>query len=454
MGFTKLGPGVLRLTNASNNYSGPTTVLNGELDLGGANTNYPAGRVTVSSASSGGQSVLSLLNANALGTNSNDNYLAPVSLNSTGGGTVILQIGATIGLDPNAPTSTADFSYQVVPAGQTPTAGQISLGSSGNTADVVGFSASAASTATTRTVALYSTSAATTLQTLQFGTYIPGNLVLGSPTANTMLILGNPIDLNSNAAGTNVQFSSIRGVGSKLPEGEYAGVIGNSGSAAVNVTIGGNGSLLFANSGNSFNAASLQVAGGGLLIGATDYANNSQSGPLGMGTAALVLGTSATTSGANLSFLTYGPNSKTIGSSPTLSTNRNIVVNALPVGANSGMVVLGGYTDDYTAMNGNVTLNGPVTFFAAQSGRVDFTGAISSSGAVAVQIGGTAFTGGTSNNGSSGNGIGLGGLGGNSAGNGTIAFTASNGFPGRRPSPAAGCWSTVRCMPLPARRAR
>ncbi len=437
VGFTKLGPGVLRLTNASNNYSGPTIVLNGELDLGGANTNAPAGRVTVSSAASGGQSILSLLNANALGTSSNDNYLAPVSLNSTGGAGpigygAILQIGATIGLDPNAPTSTSDFSYQVVPAGQTPTAGQISLGSSGNTADVVGFSASAANTATTRTVALYSTSASTTLQTLQFGTYIPGNLVLGSPTSDTMLILANPIDLNSNVVGTNVQFSSIRGsFSAKLPEGEYAGVIGNSGSAAVNVTIGGNGSLLFANSGNSFSAASLQVAGGGLLIGAYDYANNSQTGPLGMGTAALVLGTSATTSGANLSFLTYGPNSKTIGSSPTLSTNRNIVVNALPGGAGgNGMVVLGGYTDDYTAMNGNVTLNGPVTFFAAQSGRVDFTGAISSSGAVAVQIGGTAFTGGTSSNGSSGNGIGLGGLGGNSAGNGTIAFTASNSFSG------------------------
>ncbi len=387
VGFTKLGPGVLRLTNASNSYSGPTTVLNGELDLGGANTNAPAGRVTVSSAASGGQSILSLLNANALGTNSNDNYLAPVSLNSTGGAGpigygAILQIGATIGLDPNAPSFTSDFSYQVVPAGQTPTAGQISLGSSGNTADVVGFSASAANTATTRTVALYSTSALTTLQTLQFGTYIPGNLVLGSPTSNTMLILANPIDLNSNAVGTSVQFSSIRGSSSaKLPEGEYAGAIGNSGSAAVNVTIGGNGSLLFANSGNSFNAASLQVAGGGLLIGANDYANNSQTGPLGMGTAALVLGTSATTSGANLAFLTYGPNSHVIGSSPTLSTNRNIVVNSLPGGAGgNGMVVLGGYTDDYTAMNGNVQLNGPVTFYAAQSGRVDFTGAISSTG--------------------------------------------------------------------------
>ena len=263
-------------------------------------------------------------------------------------------------------------------------------------------------------MALYSTTAATTLQTLQFGTYIPGNLVMGSPTADTMLVLANPLDLNSNVAGTNVQFSSIRGTTTaKLPEGDYAGAIGNSGSAAVNVTFGsnapaGNGSLLFSNSASSFNAASLQLAGGGLLIGANDYANNSQTGPLGMGTAALTIGVAGVTnSAANLSFLTYGPNSRVVGSSPTLSTNRNIVVTGVP----NGSVVLGGYTDDYTAMNGSVTLNGPVTFFAAQSGRVDFTGPISSSGAVAVQIGGTAYTGGTSSNGFSSNGISLGGLG-------------------------------------------
>ena len=52
------------------------------------------------------------------------------------------------------------------PAGQTPTAGQISLGSAGNTLDVVGFPASSANFVQ-RTVALYSTTAATTLQTLQ-----------------------------------------------------------------------------------------------------------------------------------------------------------------------------------------------------------------------------------------------------------------------------------------------
>ena len=181
----------------------------------------------------------------------------------------------------------------VVPAGQIPTAGQISLGSSGNTADVVGFSASSTYNAP-RTVALYTSSLLTTLQTLQRGTYIPGNLVLGSPTANTTLILENPIDLFSASAGTSVLFSSIRGAASPLPEGEYAGAIGNSSMAAVNVTFGGSGGLIFASSTSSFNAASLQLAGGGLFIGAADFANG-QTGSLGSGTSALVIGVTSGT---------------------------------------------------------------------------------------------------------------------------------------------------------------
>ena len=39
VGFTKLGTGTLKLTNASNSYSGPTTVVNGQLILLGANSN-------------------------------------------------------------------------------------------------------------------------------------------------------------------------------------------------------------------------------------------------------------------------------------------------------------------------------------------------------------------------------------------------------------------------------
>ena len=257
---------------------------------------------------------------------------------------------------------------------------------------------------------------------MQRGTYIPGNLVLGSPTANTTLVLENPIDLFSASAGSSVLFSAIRGTAAQTPEGEYAGAISNSSSAAVSVTYGGSGSLgglLFASSASTFNAASLQLSGGGLFIGSADYANG-QTGPLGSGTSALVIGvtsgSSATASGANLAFMTYGPNSRVIGSSPSaLFTNRNIVVNPVP---GNGSVVLGGFTDDYTAFKGSVQLNGPATFYAAQAGRVDFTGPISGSGG--VQIGGanSVYV-----EGAGTTGIQLGS-------NGTIAFTATNSYSG------------------------
>ena len=208
--------------------------------------------MTVTNSTSGGLSILSLLNHNALGSGGAVSALAPISLNSTGGagsiasnngtGGAILEIGAT--LDPTAANS---FSYMVVPAGQIPTGGQISLGSSGNTQDVVGFSASSATYAP-RTVGLYTSTSLTTLQTLQRGTYLPGNLVLGSSDANTTLILQNPIDLYSASAGSSVLFSSIRGTASPTPEGEYAGAISNSSSAPVSVTFGGSGGLIFASS--------------------------------------------------------------------------------------------------------------------------------------------------------------------------------------------------------------
>ena len=69
VGLTKLGSGILQVTNASNSYTGPTTVLSGQLMLLGANTDVnPPGPVTVSNSTSGGLSILSLLNNNALGS--------------------------------------------------------------------------------------------------------------------------------------------------------------------------------------------------------------------------------------------------------------------------------------------------------------------------------------------------------------------------------------------------
>ena len=129
VGLTKLGAGTLEVTNAFNSYTGPTTVVNGQLMLFGPNTTNSTapGLVTVSNSTSGGLSILSLLNHDALGSGGANGVLAPISLNSTGGaGSIgygaILEIGAT--LDPTAANS---LSYVAVPAGQIPTAGQISL---------------------------------------------------------------------------------------------------------------------------------------------------------------------------------------------------------------------------------------------------------------------------------------------------------------------------------------
>ncbi len=114
--------------------------------------------------------------------------------------------------------------------------------------------------------------------------------------------------------------------------------------------------------------------------------------------------------------MTYGPNSRIIGSNPSgLFTDRNIIVNAVP---GNGSVVLGGFTDDYTAMSGSVQLNGPATFYAAQAGRVDFTGPISGSGGVQIGASSPVYV-----EGAGTTGIQLGA-------NGTIAFTVANSYSG------------------------
>ena len=76
VGLTKLGAGTLQVTNPANSYTGPTTVVNGRLMLFGANTTTSTapGLVTVSNSTSGGLSILSLLNHDALGSG---NTIAP-----------------------------------------------------------------------------------------------------------------------------------------------------------------------------------------------------------------------------------------------------------------------------------------------------------------------------------------------------------------------------------------
>ncbi len=98
-------------------------------------------------------------------------------------------------------------------------------------------------------------------------------------------------------------------------------------------------------------------------------------------------GTSFTSPGAHIGFMTYGPNHGWLGTlSPSLTTARIIAVGG--TGVTYASAVLGGMTDDWTAMNGNVSLNEnpatPTTFTARNGGRVDFGGVISGSGSVLV----------------------------------------------------------------------
>ena len=394
IGITKLGTGALYLpANTANGYAGPTTVLNGQMVLQGSNSgaaNNASSLVTVSNTV-GGTSILSVWNAAALGTNNaNNNGLPPVVLNASGSNSAaVLEIGAQLGYDA---TNGAAFSYALQPAGVTPGAGQISLSlapstaaSAGAAAGFVGFSAwlnQAQATTTYQSVALYAPGSTTQLQTLQGGTYFPGGLTMGSPTANGTLVLLNPVDLNA-PTGTAWQWSSTHGAGTTVPEGDYMGQIMNSnggGTASVNSSFVGTGGLIFAAQ-NTYNVASLSLVGGAVYVGVSDLSATGATA-LGMGGATMQIGSSATIAGANLAFMTYGAGTSSGNSTPSIVTNQKLQVNA----GNFNMV-LGGFTPDYTAINGALTLNNSgVTFYVPTPGRVDFGGQISGSGA-AVSIG-------------------------------------------------------------------
>ena len=180
--------------------------------------------------------------------------------------------------------------------------------------------------------------------------------------------------------------------------------------------------MIFASPNSSYAAQALQVSGGALLVATGDPAAAGQTGPLGAGAAALQIGTSATSAGANLGFMTYGTNVG-VGPAPTIITNRNLIVGGN--GTPSTSVVLGGFTDDYTAINGSITLNGSATFTAngpAAGGRVDFNGTIGGSGAVAVGNGSSTYVEGDSN----ANGI----KGIQLMNNGSVVFGGANSYTG------------------------
>ena len=370
-----------------------------------------------------GVTVLSIRNAGALGNGTANSSLAPISMNATGTtlSASILEIGATIGTDPGG--NNADFSYQLVNSNVTPGPGQIEFGALGNSDDGVGFAAYSGN-ATPRIIALYGTGGnSTTLATLifktNFGTGSGDHVTMGSATSNTTAILLNPINLQG---GPSRRFASIRGVGN-VPEGEFEGAISNGAAPAVNMVFDfdGNGGLIFANANSSFlvnatvapgqatntpNTGSFQIDNGAVFVAAFDPATLGHSGALGNGTAVMQVGTSSATNPAtgslntiytvataNLAFMTYGNGNGSLNqgvtASPGVITDRNIVVGG--TGVSYANATLGTATDDYSAMNGNITLNSnlnaapaPTTFTAANGGRTDFGGIISGGGSVVV----------------------------------------------------------------------
>ena len=380
------GAGTLNLTAAANNYNGPTSVTDGPatgsvstLILNGSNTGH--GLVSVTNTTVTGTTVLSVRNANALGSGTANSGLAPINMDAYG--TVlsasILEIGATIGTDPGG--NNADFSYQLVEpeANQIPTNiilanGQISLGILGNSDDGTGFAAYNPTGA--RVVALYedpnetyegvqgnATTLATIEQKYAFGLGGGDHLTMGSSTANTTLVLLNPVDLQG---GPQRRFASIRGVGI-VPEGEYSGAISNSAGTALNLSFDGNGGLVFDSVNSSFSTATIQVNGGAIFVAANDPAQPGTNGAFGQKCNHFAdrhqhrgeprrWNAVPTTAGANLGFMTFGPDHGIGSTSPTVVTARNITVGG--TGVNYASVVLGGASDDYTAMNGNILLNG------------------------------------------------------------------------------------------------
>ena len=408
----KIGVGVVELAGV-NTYTGPTNVTNGELILSGTNSN--PGSLNLTNTIAGGTSIASIRNSAALGgvAGSLNSSLAGINMNATGTllSASVLEIGGTIGSDPTGNNS--DFSFQVVNAatlnngtavatGAVAGKGQIVLGFLGNSNDGTGFAAyDPTNSSIPRTVGLVD-STGTALAILQekttFGQGSGDHFVLGSPTANSTLILLNQFDLDG---GPSRRYASIRGVGS-TPEGEYRGAIINSAGGTNNVNFDGNGGLIFSNANSSYTAATLQINGGAIYVAASDPALPVQTpvvtGALGQGNATMQVGTSAsvnpgggtavpTTAGAHIGFLTSGANGG-VGGSPTETSGRNIAVGGANVVYASA--VLGGVTNDYSQLTGTVALNEDpttgrtTTFTARNGGRVDFTNNITGIGSVLV----------------------------------------------------------------------
>ncbi|HEX8295468.1 MAG TPA: autotransporter-associated beta strand repeat-containing protein, partial [Chthoniobacteraceae bacterium] len=448
--ITPVGTAVFRVENTTSATTTAQSIL--QVALTGTNGFSGATPIVVNTGTGGttptgigARTVLSLNSPFAVGNSAVNSELAPITLqvnNNTAGpnsGTAgqvsingtptdwssVLQIGATIGASPNAAGNTVngvtygpgagqtpiDFSYQITTGTAAPTAGQIRLARDTNIVNAtagVGFAAlgSGTGTANNRVVGLFATGSSTALATLVNRTnYGHGNmdhLTFGSPSANGTLVLLNNVDPSGFTTGNPRGFETIRGVGN-VPEANLAGQLVM--SSAPLMIFDGNGGMIFSNPGGTGNvgsgtagstanpnlpAYSYLLRGGAVYVGANDL-GTAAGGALGGNAATFSIG--AQNTNANVAFMTYGTGGG-VGASPSITTARPVTVNNF----SHGSVTLGGFTSDYTAFNGAITLNNaitPTTFIAGNGigsngitptsgGRADFNGLISGASSVVV----------------------------------------------------------------------
>ena len=346
---TTAGGGNIALGGNLSGADGITKTGSGTLFLSGSNSYMGITTVSTTGLGSGGYSVLALRSSAALSPYSN------LTLSNSSAGTAnILEISSGFSL------------------GLGTAAGQVDM-QTGASGDFIGFAAYGGN---------QSVNLGGSGETLQYKNpyFINGGgdgLAFGSPTANGTLTLVNPINLYQSSGFTRA-FMTIRGVGN-LPEGNLAGTIDNvvAGSGLGTLNFAGNGGLVFSSLGNSF-TETMTIQGGAVYAGANDPASAASTGAFGSSTTVMTLGNSNTLT-QNIGLLTYGAGGG-VGAAPTITVARNINVTDNGTGA----MTLGGFTADYTALSGNISLNKATNFVAATGGLVNFGGAISGSGAVNV----------------------------------------------------------------------
>lgn len=184
--------------------------------------------------------------------------------------------------------------------------------------------------------------------------------------------------ITGNAASPSASASSLilSGTGSI----NVTGLIRNNGlgtsTTGVGTQNGFSGTLTLGNVNNSFTGG-VDVQGGTVVLAGN--AASGANGVLGNATSAAVLGTNGAGTFADVKVVTSG----------AYSVDRNITVRALGVSTVQNVTIGGTNTSGIATYSGAVGLGRTSTLTAASSGRVDFTGVISTtSGTAGVNVSG------------------------------------------------------------------